>query len=338
MRVLLMHGGYDGEVAGGRSMPELLARELLSRGEEVILAVGRGGEGVVPTLPWTPEVVHAFDLARHQFARVGRELADRSGAVFALTPASAPAVWEDRAGGADLCRAADVVCALTAAEARDLVGAGADPSRVEVVGQGPRLEGVPDSAGFMERRDLVAPMVLFLGRKLRSKGYRELLEAAPIVWRAMPETRFAFAGPAVAPEWERDFAARADRRLVDLGMLDEEDKRSALIGCEALCLPTTTDVFPLALVEAWHCGKPVVCGRFDGAEEVVRDGVDGIVVEPRPEAVAAALLRLLGDGGLRAAMGENGRERALREMTWDAVAERVSAAYLRAVREIGTRT
>lgn len=336
MKVLLMHGGYAEGIAGGQSMAELLARELLARGEEVVLAVGNEAEGALPPLPWTPDVVHAFDLGRHEFARVGRELASRSAAIFALTPASAPAVWDDPAAGADLCRTADVVYALTAAEAGGLAAAGADPGRIVIVGQGPRLEGRPDPAGFMDRYGLAAPMVLFLGRKMRSKGYRKLLEATPAVWGAMPETSFAFAGPAVAPEWERDFAAHADPRLVDLGMLDEQEKHSALTACDLVCLPTTTDVFPLVLAEAWHCCKAVVCGRFDGVEGVVRDGVDGIVVEPRADAVAAALIRLLSDEPLRTAMGRHGRDRAMREMTWEAVATRVLEGYLRVARGIGT--
>jgi glycosyltransferase involved in cell wall biosynthesis len=330
-----MHGGYGEGIAGGQSMAELLARQLLFRGEEVVLAVGNRAEGALASLPWAPDVVHALDLGRHELARAGRELAGRSGAVFALTPASAPEVWDDPAAGADLCRAADVVYALTVGEAECLTAAGADPSRIIVVGQGPCLEGRPDPAGFMDRHGLAAPVVLFLGRKLRSKGYRELLEAAPAVWRAIPEASFAFAGPAVAPDWERDFSEHAGPQIVDLGVLDEQEKHSALLGCDVVCLPTTTDVFPLVMVEAWHCGKPVVCGRFDGVEGVVRDGVDGIVVEARADAVAAALLRLLGDESLRAAMGREGRDRAMREMTWEAVAAKVVAGYLRVARAAG---
>jgi glycosyltransferase involved in cell wall biosynthesis len=336
MKVLLMHGGYGEGVAGGQSMAELLERALLCRGEEVALAIGNKAGGSLPPLPWAPDVIHALDLSRHEFAWVGRDLASRSAAIFALTPASAPEVWDDPAAGAELCRAADVLYALTAAEAECLVAAGADPSRIVVVGQGPRLEGRPDPAGFMDRYGLAAPMVLFLGRKMRSKGYRELLEAAPAVWRTMPETSFAFAGPAVALDWERDFTEHADPRLVDLGMLNEQEKHSALMASDLLCLPTTVDVFPLVLAEAWHCGKPVVCGRFDGVNGVVRDGVDGIVVEPRADAVAAALLRLLSDEPLRTAMGRDGRDRALREMTWEAVAARVVEGYRWATRKLGT--
>ena len=337
MKVLLMHGGYGEEsIAGGQSMAELLARELRRRGEEVVLTVGSRGGGGSPTLPWVPDVVHAFDLGRHRAARIGCELASRWGAAFALTPASAPEVWDDPAEGAGLCRAADVVYALTAREAERLAAVGVDPSRIAIVGQAPRLEGGPDHSGFMERHGLAAPVVLFLGRKMRSKGYRDLLDAMPAVWREKPAARFAFAGPAVGPDWERDLVEHLDPRLVDLGTLGEREKRAALEGCDVVCLPTTTDVLPLVLVEAWHCGKPVVCGRFDGAREVVRDGVDGIVVEPGGEAVAAALLRLLADEALRAAMGREGRERALREMTWEAVTARVVAGYRRAARTIGT--
>lgn len=336
MKVLLMHGGYGEGVAGGQSMAELLARALLARGEEVILAIGNSAEGKLPPLPWAPDVIHAFDLARHEFARVGHDLASSSAATFALTPASAPEVWDNPAVGAELCRAADVIYALTAREAERLAVAGANPSRIAIVGQGPRLEGRPDPGSLLDRYGMAAPMVLFLGRKMRSKGYRELLDATPAVWRVMPDTRFAFAGPPVAREWERDLAEHADPRVVDLGLLDEQEKHSALAACDIVCLPTTTDVFPLTLVEAWHCGKPVVCGRFDGVEGVVRDSIDGVVVEPRADAIAAGLLRLLGDKPLRTAMGRNGHNRALREMTWETVATRVVEGYLRAGARVGT--
>jgi glycosyltransferase involved in cell wall biosynthesis len=334
MKVLLVHGGYAEEVAGGLSMAELLAEELRSRGEQVVLRVGPGGG---ERLPWTPDVVHAFDLARHESARVGCELARRAGAAFALTPATAPELWDDRAAGAELCRAADVLYALTAAEAEQLAAAGADRGRILVVGQGPRLEGSPDAAGFLARHDLEPPFVLFLGRKLRSKGYRELLEAAPAVWSQLPGTRFGFAGPAAGEDWARDFAEHSDPRLVDLGLLGETDKHSALAACDLVCLPTRVDVFPLALVEAWHCGKPVVCGRFDGVEEVVRDGFDGLVVDTRAEDVAAALVRVLGDPPLRLALGERGRERARRELSWKAVGDRVTAGYRRAAAKLEAR-
>jgi glycosyltransferase involved in cell wall biosynthesis len=328
-----MHGGYAEALAGGLSMAELLEQELRSRGEQVVLSVG-DGSGEPPALPWTPDVVHAFDLARHGYARLGRELARRAGAAFALTPATAPELWGDRDAGAELCRAADVLFALTAAEAERLAAIGAERRRIVVVGQGPRLEGSPDAAGFLARHGLAAPFVLFLGRKMRSKGYPELLESAPAVWSQLPETRFGFAGPAVGSNWERDFAACADPRLLDLGLLAEPDKHSALVACDLLCLPTRSDVFPLALVEAWHCGKPVVCGRFDGVEGVVRDGVDGVVVETRAADIAAALLRLLGDPSLRRAMGREGRERARRELSWEAVGDRVAGGYRHAAAKL----
>jgi glycosyltransferase involved in cell wall biosynthesis len=338
MKVLLTHGGYGEGFAGGRSMTELLGRELVCAGEEVTLAVGAGAESALRAMPWIPDVVHAFDLGRHELVCAGRELAERHAAAFALTPASAPEVWDDPRVGADLCCAADLVFALTAAEGGRLAAGGVDPRRIIVVGQGPRLEGRPDPAGFTDLHGLTAPTVLFLGRKMPSKGYKALLEAAPAVWRAFPETRFAFAGPPVSSDWQRDFSSHADHRLVDLGQLDESEKHSALQGCDLLCLPTAADVFPLVLVEAWHCGKPVVCGRFDGVEGVVRDGVDGIVAEPSADAIAGALLRLLGDSSLRAELGARGRERAKSELTWEVVAARVIDGYRRIAPRVGTET
>jgi glycosyltransferase involved in cell wall biosynthesis len=236
-------------------------------------------------------------------------------------------VWDDRAAGLELCRAADVVFVLTLAEGESLVRAGVDASRLVAVAQGPKLEGEADPAGFRRRHGVRGPLVLFLGRKMASKGYHLLLGATSDVWRAVPEAVFVFVGPRVDPDCATVFARHADPRVVELEGLDEREKHSALAASDLVCVPTTADVFPLAFAEAWHCGKPVVSGRFAGADEVVRDGVDGLLVDPRPPAVAAAVTRLLCDARMRAELGARGRERARAELTWAAVVERVVNGY-----------
>jgi glycosyltransferase involved in cell wall biosynthesis len=70
------------------------------------------------------------------------------------------------------------------------------------------------------------------------------------------------------------------------------------------------------LVEAMLGGVPVVAPRHGGPAEIVRDGVDGLLVDvERPEAVGEAVAALLADPERRAAMGRAGRERALERFT-----------------------
>ena len=73
-------------------------------------------------------------------------------------------------------------------------------------------------------------------------------------------------------------------------------------------------------------GVPAIGTLGSGAEDAIVDGVTGFLVEPRVEAVAAALERLLGDEALRTRLGAAGLERA-RASSWDDNARAVLALY-----------
>jgi phosphatidylinositol alpha-mannosyltransferase len=74
-------------------------------------------------------------------------------------------------------------------------------------------------------------------------------------------------------------------------------------------------------------GLPVVASDIPGYREVVRDGVEGLLVPPSdPVALAAALREVLDDPALAARLGAAGRERA-RSYSWDTVAAEVEARY-----------
>jgi phosphatidylinositol alpha-mannosyltransferase len=81
------------------------------------------------------------------------------------------------------------------------------------------------------------------------------------------------------------------------------------------------------LVEAMAAGLPVVASDIPGYREVVRDGVEGLLVPPRdPEDLADAVLTLLREPERASALGEAGRERA-RRYSWDAVVTELEAVY-----------
>jgi glycosyltransferase involved in cell wall biosynthesis len=337
--VLVAFGGYPGAPAGAERMAWRTGAALARRGHAVTALTDSPPPGpgaarmrVVRRerdLPrgWRPDVVHAYDLAKPEHVAAGMAVAQESGARFALTPATAPELWPDPALGRAACERADVVYVLTPAEAALLAGFGAPAARVRPIPHAPDLHGRPDPAAFRRRHDLAGPVVVFAGRRIPSKGYAELLAAAPLVWRELPDARFVFLGPDPDAAAAAVFRAHADPRVLDLGPVDEQTKHDALAAADLLCLPTSADVFPLVFLEAWRCGRPVVSGDFAGVESVVEHGVDGLVVEPRPAPIAEALVRLLRDDATRRAMGRAGRARVRREFTWDRVAASVEAGY-----------
>ncbi|MDG4792799.1 glycosyltransferase family 4 protein [Micromonospora sp. WMMD1082] len=344
--VLVVFAGYGQARAGAERMAVRAAAGLAARSRRVTALVTDAHPDTVASLrsagvplctdaaqllrarpDFAPSVVHAFDLARPDAPAEAVRLARRYRAQLVLTPCSAPEVWPDPVRAGEVCRAADVVFALTAAEETALGDLGVRDARIRRLPSASDLTGPVDTAGFRRRHGIDGPFVLFVGRRMASKGYRTLLEAMATVWRRLPASRFVFIGPDVDPDAPAHFAAHADPRLHDLGTVDEQTKHDAIAACELVCLPSVADVFPLVFVEAWTCGRPVVSGAFAGAYEVVRQGVDGLVVPPGPARLAAGLIELLGDDVRRRQLGAAGRRRAERSFGWDRVLDAYESSY-----------
>ncbi|MDF3292657.1 glycosyltransferase family 4 protein [Streptomyces silvisoli] len=312
------HRCGPGRTCGSETMAVRTAEALTAAGHEVFLVETSADWPATP-----PDVVHAYDLATPEPVVMAHRYATDTGTPFLLTPASTPQLWPDAAVGAMLCRAADRVFALTDHEAAMLRDRGVEPDRLRLIPQAPDLVGVADPAGFRERHGITGDMALFLGRRIPTKGYDVLRDAATAVWREHPDTTFVVAGPqGDAPPWDHP-------NVCDLGLVDGQTKHDALAAASVVCLPTSADVFPLVFVEAWACGRPVVSGAFPGAHGVVRDGVDGLIVDPEPTAVAAALIRLFTDSRSRERLGAAGLRRVHTEMTWSRVADVITHAIPR---------
>jgi glycosyltransferase involved in cell wall biosynthesis len=350
--VLVAFGGYSQGISGAERMAWNSAAWLHRLGQPVVIltnsrSVDAAQAADVPVYAsaaelaarrpdFRPALVHAFDLGRPELAAAAAGLAADRGVPFVLTPASHPSVWPEPPLGRALCRVADLVCALTSAELAQLRRMGVPRHRAWTVPQASGLEGVADPGGFRRRFSISGPIVLFLGRRIAVKGFDVTLRASRLVWRTRPDAEFVFLGPD-ADAADAAFPAYRDPRVHDLGAVDEQTKHDALAACALLCLPTSADVFPLVFIEAWSCGKPVISGNFTGSAEVVRDGVDGLVVLPKPAAVAEALVSLLGDDARRVSMGKAGQLRVHSAYSWRRVAESYLAGYAHAVRARSAR-
>ena len=99
--------------------------------------------------------------------------------------------------------------------------------------------------------------------------------------------------------------------------------------CDILVLPSkdSSEGFGLVLLEAMATGKAVIGSRVGGVLEVIRDGENGVTVEPNdPDALAVAMLLLLLDDKLRRVIGTYGR-RFAESHDWSRVADQVERLY-----------
>ncbi len=270
------------------------------------------------------DVVHS--LAGNYLGWAAREAAHGLGVPFVSTPFVHPRQWGDGPNDVAYYRRADAVIALVESDRRYLVEIGVPAEKIHVVGVSPELPGRADPEGFRRRHGLgAAPLVLYVGRMMPQKGARAVLDAAPLVWQRHPDAVFVFIGPQTdeSEPWFRG----AGPRVRVLGRVSLQEKADALAACDVFCMPSLSEILPTVYLEAWNYGRPVVGGLAHGLPELVEGNEAGLSAGQEPGDVAAALLRLLGDAGLRQRLGENGRRLVEREYSVPAVTGALLAVY-----------
>ncbi len=130
---------------------------------------------------------------------------------------------------------------------------------------------------------------------------------------------------------EAEWMARERGIARDVIFLGKQNQVQDLINCaDVMLLPSDLESFGLVALEAMACGVPCVCSRVGGLPEVVREGVDGYLLEPRDvPGMAAKALDILTDPDRREAMGRAGRERAINQFCSDKIIPLYEELYRR---------
>ena len=211
------------------------------------------------------------------------------------------------------------------------------PDRVRVIRNGiDTVEYAPDPDTSVLAKhgiDPSRPYVIFVGRITRQKGVPVLLRAAAALDPSAQLVLCAGAAdtPALAEEVSTLVAGLQATRSGVIWIPEMLPKPSVIaLLTHALIFVCPSVYEPLGIVnlEAMACSTAVVASRVGGIPEVVSDGVNGLLVPPDdPAALADAMNALLRDPGRADAMGRAGRERAVAEFSWEAVAAQTAALY-----------
>jgi glycosyltransferase involved in cell wall biosynthesis len=149
-----------------------------------------------------------------------------------------------------------------------------------------------------------APLLLALGRLHPNKAFDVLIDAV----RLLPDAYLWIAGEGPL---RRELALHAAARGVTdrirfLGW--RADTASLMAAADLVVVPSRREPHGTVVLEAWAQSRPLVAAAAEGPRELVNDGIDGILVPvDDPEALAAAIRRVLGDGNLRARLAAAGR-------------------------------
>ena len=294
--------------------------------------------GVLGTLP-RPDVVHVFGY-RDWISTVTARWCRRNGVPYVFEPLGMfqpklRKVALKQALDATVYRAVPRGAALaigTSERERQELEEVVPPERVVVRPNGfPTPYDPPPRPGPLRSRlglDATAPLVLAVGRVARGKGLEHLIPAVA----SLDGVQLAIAGPDDGHGLLPELLALRDRlgvagRVHLLGAV--ASPRDLYGDADVFALPSAHENFGMVAAEAAAAGTPSVLSDRCGVAEVMRDR--GALVVPYGEsALREALARLLGDGELRAQLGQGGREVAS-ELSWQNVARLQAEIYERVV-------
>lgn len=280
------------------------------------------------------DIVHyvgtGWDLAGFAVERAAR----RAGAVMTCWPAVHPGTWGDAPLDVDLYNRVDAVFVQSDFEQEHLQSLGVTRPQFIRCGCGVNLPIDVSGERFRAQHRLHnRRLVLFVGRKSRSKGYHALREAIGVLVAAGHPVTLVSIGNAVEPP----YSPLPPETDVDLGVASEEAKQDAFAACDLFVLPSSAESFGIVYLEAWAHGKAVICGEAPASRELVARHAGGISSRATPEELAKQIAILLTDERLRHDMGAAGQSAVVREYSWNQVAQTHVDAWQSLLNEKGLR-
>jgi phosphatidylinositol alpha-1,6-mannosyltransferase len=296
-------------------------------------SLGEPLRGVIAT-KWSPEGPGAWEAARSLHVPWGVFGHDRE---FILHAANV-VKW---ALQSFLLTHADLCFAISGYAARNFRRGFAPARRIRMVGCGiesDQFQPDPETAARLRERHGLGdrPVLLTVARLVPKKGHLTVLQALGQVRERFPQVAYVIVGD--GPARGRIEQAIAAQGLADQVIMAGRVADTELCGyytlADAMVMPSydvlgePTEGFGLTFLEANCCGTPVVGSYTGGIPDAVEEGRSGWLVPPRdPQALAAAITRVLADPAAAQEMGRYGLQRARTQFRWEQVAQRVDAAF-----------
>jgi glycosyltransferase involved in cell wall biosynthesis len=231
--------------------------------------------------------------------------------------------------GTVLKRVADVYIGISTYTMRFMLDLGLPEARLVTLPNG------VDTETFRPNDNIrIDNLVLWVGRIIPEKGLEVLLKA---LFQLKTQTQVIVIGP-TDPSYLSLFSEiqhlmrkindETEHKVTYLGPL----RGSALIEwyqrAAIFAAPAHTEHFGITYLEALACGTPVIATRVGGIPDVIKDGVNGLLIPPNePLALASALGTLLKNTKLRESYGRNGRVIAEECFSWNRILDKLVRIY-----------
>jgi glycosyltransferase involved in cell wall biosynthesis len=173
-----------------------------------------------------------------------------------------------------------------------------------------------------------ATQLLAVGRLEEQKGFEVAIQAMALIKAVAPQAHLSIAGDGKQRQMLAD-------RIATLGLTGtvsllgrREDVHELMMNADILVHPARWEGFGLVLLEAMRAGLPIVATRVSAIPEVVAEDITGLLVPPDdPDALAAAISKLIHEPARRNEMGIGGFERLRERFSPERMARGVVALY-----------
>ena len=219
-----------------------------------------------------------------------------------------------------LDRLTDQLVACSSAVAEMFADDGVEDGKCTVVHNGVACGAIQATEGLPSPTDYDGPRIGMVAAYDPRKGHELFLATAERVVRKHPHARFYIIGGVLEGHPESNaFEQRIRETIAELGLASHvelvgyvptPDIYAWIRAMDVVAVPSRTEAFAHALLEAMICGRAIVATRLEGNLDAFTDGHSGIYVPRDADRMAAAISRLIEDPEGRAAMGRAAAERA----------------------------
>jgi glycosyltransferase involved in cell wall biosynthesis len=359
----IVHVVISGEIAGGQKVCLAIVKDRLLLGDDVVVVAPASGpfteqcaefarvellrSGRLWDLWRVPKLIRFLrrtraDLVHTHVMVPGNilwRIAGRAAGVRVLNHVHAENYFGRDGAKARLVRRfdtwtasrADCFVAVSQHTATTLIGQGYPRDRIRVVYNAVPWESPPTTGPHPASG--APPVIGWVARLAESKGQRELIRAFSELASRHPSAQLWLVGKdqQSGGRFETELRSLAEtlgvsNRTVFWGYRD--DVKELMQRMTLFVLPSLTEAFPVALLEAMALGVPTVATEVAGVPEIITDGETGVLVPPGDVgALSRAMDRVLSDSDLAGSLGERGRESVTSRFTKEKMLREMRAIY-----------
>ena len=224
---------------------------------------------------------------------------------------------------------ADKVICYTDYEKNELTTMGIDPNKVEVIHNGINTDLFTPS-----KRGSHNMQILWVGRFVKGKGIKYLIDAFDVLIKQYPELRLVMIGSGIEKDKIKEKIHKLQlNNIIMKDFIPNSEMVKVYQNSDVFVLPSLEEGIPRTILEAMACGIPVVCTELPQLVNIV-EGCGLLVPVKNSQALAEGISRVVSNRELAQKFGRNGRDKVVENYSWDDTVKKTIQLYEELIQEV----